>query len=178
MNSKDTSLILRGSKNKKKNKKISIFFSKISYVETPLPGEAKPEFSQKKGVHHIMWLIFTMFYAQNEKKLMNQFREKGKNGHFCPVLTSPLPRELKPYFFQKLGHVTFLDTSWLAFMQSISKLYERLCENFTTRNDGDHFIEDLHLNSSRVQFKTLISQRIIWVGTNGFLKWNIPWDIF
>ena len=55
-------------------------------------------------------------------------------------------------------------------MQSISKLYEWLCENFATQNDGDHFIEDQHLNSSRVQFTTLISQRIIWVGTNGFFE--------
>ena len=76
-------------------------------IELKLAMEAKPEFSQKKGVHHIMWLIFTMFHAQNKKNSMIHFREIVKNSQFCPILTSPLPGEAKPDFFSKIGPCHF-----------------------------------------------------------------------
>ena len=68
----------------------------------PLPRGAIPKFSQKKGVHHIMRLIFTMFHAQNEKKVMTQIREIGKNGHFWAILTPFAPRGAIPEFFSKI----------------------------------------------------------------------------
>ena len=68
----------------------------------PSPGGAKPDFSQKKGVHHVMWLIFTIYHAQNKKKLMIQIRENGKNGHFCPILTPFAPGGAIPEFFSKI----------------------------------------------------------------------------
>ena len=72
------------------------------------PGGTIPELAQKKGVHHIMWLIFTMVHAQNKKKLMNEIREIGKNGHFCTVLTTPLPLEWPQVKISKICPMIFL----------------------------------------------------------------------
>ena len=68
----------------------------------PPPTGVIPEFSQKKGVHHVMRLIFTIYHAQNKKKLMIQIRENGKNSHFCPILTPFAPGGAKPDFFSKI----------------------------------------------------------------------------
>ena len=68
----------------------------------PLPGGAIPDFSQKKGVHHVMRLIFTIYHAQNKTKLMTQIRVIGKNGHFWAILTPFAPRGAIPEFFSKI----------------------------------------------------------------------------
>ena len=93
-------------KSKKKNFQ-KFFFRKLAMSRPPLPGGAIPDFSQKKGVHHVMGLIFTIYHAQNKTKLMTQIRVIGKNGHFWPILTSPLPGEAKPDFFSKIGPCHF-----------------------------------------------------------------------
>ena len=109
-------------KSKKKKNFQKFFFRKLAMSRPPLPGGAIPDFSQKKGVHHVMRLIFTIYHAQNKTKLMTQIRVIGKNGHFWAILT-PLPPG-GPYriFFQKSGRVTFLHLSCLAFMQKIGTI--------------------------------------------------------
>ena len=73
----------------------------------PSPGGAKPDFSQKKGVHHVMWLIFTIYHAQNKKKLMKQIRVIGKNGHLWAILTFLAPGGARPDFFSKIRSCQF-----------------------------------------------------------------------
>ena len=67
------------------------------------PFLAKKDFSQKKGVHHMIILTIRRFNPQNKRNFMKQTREIGKNVHFWPILTSFWSFLTKKDFLSKIG---------------------------------------------------------------------------